>query len=134
MRYNTLLFLRKHSPTHSLILRCIFFNHQLAFFHPSFMWADTDFDEPLNYEKRAPFPTINLLRAAKIREFTSEVLSLQLLSFLFFHIFDFFLSCMSPFYDMFTSFSPLILHPLVSICLPLSTFCITYCVSPTFGF
>jgi hypothetical protein len=37
------------------------------------MWADTEFDEPLNYEKRAPFPTINLLRAAKIREFTSEV-------------------------------------------------------------
>jgi hypothetical protein len=37
------------------------------------MWADTEFEEPLNYEKRAPFPTINLLRAAKIREYTNEV-------------------------------------------------------------
>lgn len=126
--YHTLLFLRKHSLTLSLILRCISFNHQLAFFHPSFMWADTDFDEPLNYEKRAPFPTINLLRAAKIREFTSEVPSLRLLWFRFFHFFAFFLSCMSHFYGIFPSFPPLILHPLVSICLPLSTFCITYCV------
>lgn len=87
------------------------------------MWADTDFDEPLNYEKRAPFPTINLLRAAKIREFTSEVPSLSFFDFL--HSFDFSLSCMSPFYDIFTSSPPLILQPLVSICLLLSTFCIT---------
>ena len=57
------------------------------------MWADTDFDEPLNYEKRAPFPTINLLRAAKIREFTSEVpdlpffdFSISLLSFYFVYV------------------------------------------------
>lgn len=77
-------FFRKHSLTLSVILGCIFFNHQLAFFHPSFMWADTDYDEPLNYEKRAPFPTINLLRAAKIREFTSEVPSLPSLPFLSF--------------------------------------------------
>ena len=63
----------------SSLLFSFLFDFQLAFFHPSFMWADTDFDEPLNYEKRAPFPTINLLRAAKIREFTSEVRTLPAL-------------------------------------------------------
>lgn len=46
---------------------------QLASFHPAFQWADTDFDAPLNFEKRAPFPVINLLRAARVREYASEV-------------------------------------------------------------
>ena len=46
---------------------------QLAFFHPLFAWADTeDFNDPLNFEKRAPFPTINLLRAARVREYADE--------------------------------------------------------------
>jgi len=45
---------------------------QLAFFHPSFCWADTDFDAPMNFEKRAPFPTINLLRAARVRDYADE--------------------------------------------------------------
>ena len=33
---------------------------QLATFHPLFQWGGTNMDDPLNYEKRAPFPTINL--------------------------------------------------------------------------
>lgn len=45
---------------------------QLAFFHPEFQWADTEQHEPLNFEKRAPFPTINLLRAARVREYANE--------------------------------------------------------------
>jgi hypothetical protein len=45
---------------------------QIAAFHPSFQWADTDINEPLNFEKRAPFPTINLLRAPKVRKYASE--------------------------------------------------------------
>lgn len=46
---------------------------QLAFFHPLFAWADSDdFNAPLNFEKRAPFPTINLLRAARVREYADE--------------------------------------------------------------
>lgn len=46
---------------------------QLAFFHPSFGWAGEDEDAPINYEKRAPFPTINLLRARRVREYASQV-------------------------------------------------------------
>ena len=45
---------------------------QLAFFHPGFQWADSEEHDPLNFEKRAPFPTINLLRAAKIRDYANE--------------------------------------------------------------
>ena len=45
---------------------------QLAFFHPGFCWADTDFHDAINYEKRSPFPTINLLRAKKVREYADS--------------------------------------------------------------
>jgi len=45
---------------------------QLAFFHPGYCWSDTEFDDPINFEKRAPFPTINLLRAARIREYANS--------------------------------------------------------------
>ncbi|KAJ1430089.1 hypothetical protein B484DRAFT_396069 [Ochromonadaceae sp. CCMP2298] len=45
---------------------------QLAFFHPTFAWADTEVDAPLNFEKRAPFPTINLLRAVRVREYANQ--------------------------------------------------------------
>jgi hypothetical protein len=46
---------------------------QLASFHPSFQWADSEFDDELNFEKRSPFPVINLLRAARVREYANEV-------------------------------------------------------------
>ncbi len=46
---------------------------QLAFFHPLFSWADSnDLNDPLNFEKRAPFPTINLLRAQRVRDWADE--------------------------------------------------------------
>jgi hypothetical protein len=45
---------------------------QLASFHPAFQWAESEFDDPLNFEKRAPFPVINLLRANRVREYASE--------------------------------------------------------------
>ena len=45
---------------------------QLATFHPSFQWAETEINAPINFEKRAPFPTINLLRAARIRAYATE--------------------------------------------------------------
>lgn len=75
---------------------------QLAFFHPLFAWAPggkekcpahsdsviiashhngtndddnddmDDFNSPLNFEKRSPFPVINLLRADRIREWADE--------------------------------------------------------------
>lgn len=44
---------------------------QLAFFHPGFCWSDTDVDDPINYEKKSPFPTINLLRANVSTFYTS---------------------------------------------------------------
>jgi len=45
---------------------------QIAAFHPAFQWAGSEMNEPLNFEKRAPFPTINLLRADRIRQYASE--------------------------------------------------------------
>lgn len=45
---------------------------QFAFFHPLFSWSGTLFGDAINYEKRAPFPTINLLRAARIRAWADE--------------------------------------------------------------
>jgi len=46
---------------------------QLAFFHPSFCWSNAEeYNSAINFEKRAPFPTINLLRAARIRQWASE--------------------------------------------------------------
>lgn len=50
-------------------------NVQIAAFHPLFQWANTDMSEPINYEKKAPFPTINLLRADKVRKYASEGLT-----------------------------------------------------------
>ena len=44
----------------------------MATFHPNFQWADTEATDPLNFEKRYPFPTINLLRASKIKKYASE--------------------------------------------------------------
>jgi hypothetical protein len=41
---------------------------KLAAFHPLFQWAGTNVTDALNFEKRAPFPTLNLLRASRVRE------------------------------------------------------------------
>lgn len=46
---------------------------QLATFHPGFQWADLPPAHSLNYEKKAPFPTINLLRASRVREWADEM-------------------------------------------------------------
>eukprot|EP01038_Epipyxis_sp_PR26KG_P011266 gene11266-15115_t len=52
---------------------------QLAFFHPSFAWSDCDdFNDPMNFEKRAPFPTINLLRADKVRAYANEIKTVKI--------------------------------------------------------
>lgn len=48
---------------------------QLAFFHPGFQWADTEYNDPINFEKRSPFPTINLLRSSVIRKYANEAKS-----------------------------------------------------------
>jgi DNA modification methylase len=66
---------------------------QLAFFHPYFQWKgkesfihrgnkgkvmnpirDRSNERALNYEKRAPFPTINILRSGKIKAYANEVM------------------------------------------------------------
>jgi len=39
---------------------------QPAFFHPDWMFAGLSETDPVNFEKRAPYPTINLLRRASI--------------------------------------------------------------------
>ncbi|KAJ8900904.1 hypothetical protein NDN08_000203 [Rhodosorus marinus] len=37
-----------------------------AWFHPLAQWDGTDDDDPVNYDKRAPYPVINLLRAEEV--------------------------------------------------------------------
>lgn len=66
---------------------------QLAFFHPQFLWASSAPSDTNNYsdtsnldsaqssedvtaldfEKRAPYPTINLLRARTVRSYANQV-------------------------------------------------------------
>ena len=56
---------------------------QLACFHPNFMWSSEDkeddenifeFNHPMHFEKRAPFPTINILRSKQIYDFANQVI------------------------------------------------------------
>ena len=54
---------------------CFLPDIKLAFFHPLFCWANEDFDAPLNFEKRAPFPTINFLRAKEVRKLANRAQS-----------------------------------------------------------
>ncbi len=55
---------------------------QVACFHPTFAWAsaeedtltaNNDYIDALDFEKRSPFPTINLLRSATIKQLASQV-------------------------------------------------------------
>jgi hypothetical protein len=36
--------------------------YQLAHFHPDYVFADAEEDDPANYTNRAPFPTLHLIR------------------------------------------------------------------------
>lgn len=42
--------------------------YQLASFHPSYQFADSDEDDPANYTNRSPYPTLHLLREAQLTE------------------------------------------------------------------
>lgn len=46
--------------------RCLADDVQLAGFHPHWQWAGTHADDPIHFEKRAPHPTISLVRASAI--------------------------------------------------------------------
>jgi hypothetical protein len=61
-----------HDFFFNLNVNTLHFSYQVATFHPNFQWAGTDTQDPLNFEKRAPFPTINILRAAKIKKYANE--------------------------------------------------------------
>lgn len=41
---------------------------QLASFHPTYQFADTEKEDVTNYTNRSPFPVIHLLRVADVRE------------------------------------------------------------------
>lgn len=45
----------------------------LACFHPLHQWADTErVDDVINFDKRAPYPIINLLRAEQVDQYVNE--------------------------------------------------------------
>lgn len=45
----------------------------LACFHPLHQWADAqDVDDVVNFDKRAPYPVINLLRAMEVDQYVRE--------------------------------------------------------------
>jgi uncharacterized protein len=47
-----------------------------ARFHPEHAWAGTSsVDDPVNFDKRAPYPTINLLRADDVDRYAGEGLT-----------------------------------------------------------
>jgi len=47
----------------------------IACFHPQHTFAGLDEDDPLHWEKRSPYPTINLLRAERVDEYAAEGLT-----------------------------------------------------------
>ncbi len=47
---------------------------QIASFHPSFQFADTEPDDISNYTNRAPYPTIHLIREASIARAVETIL------------------------------------------------------------
>ena len=44
------------------------FDLQLAGFHPKWTYAGLEANDPLHFEKRAPHPTISLIRAASVKD------------------------------------------------------------------
>lgn len=45
----------------------------LAYFHPFYTWADANsVDDAINFDKRAPFPIVNLLRAPQVDKYIEE--------------------------------------------------------------
>lgn len=45
----------------------------LAYFHPLHEWADTDdIDDAINFDKRSPYPVINLLRAPQVDTYIAQ--------------------------------------------------------------
>lgn len=44
----------------------------LARFHPEHAWGDASPDDPVNFDKRAPYPIINLLRADQVDEYVEQ--------------------------------------------------------------
>ena len=41
---------------------------QIATFHPDYVFADSDDNDPANYTNRAPFPTLHLIREASMSQ------------------------------------------------------------------
>lgn len=44
----------------------------VAWFHPEFEWGDADMDEAVHFDKRAPYPTINLLRVDELEKYIEQ--------------------------------------------------------------
>ncbi|KAG5179749.1 hypothetical protein JKP88DRAFT_196136 [Tribonema minus] len=44
----------------------------VACFHPGHTFAGLPPDDPLHYEKRSPYPVINLLRAPSVDEYIAQ--------------------------------------------------------------
>lgn len=44
----------------------------LAFFHPLHTWGDADVNDPVNFDKRAPYPIVNILRTEQVDRYVNE--------------------------------------------------------------
>eukprot|EP00981_Chlorochromonas_danica_P005795 scaffold1190_cov187-Ochromonas_danica.AAC.27 len=54
---------------------------QLACFHPGFVWGEDKESIPaLDFEKKSPFPTINILRGEQIRAYANELQTAKIAS------------------------------------------------------
>ena len=42
--------------------------YQIASFHPAYLFADSDEDDPANYSNRSPYPMLHLLREKSVEE------------------------------------------------------------------
>lgn len=45
----------------------------LAYFHPQYTWADAKSeDDAVNFDKRSPYPVVNILRAPQVDQYVAE--------------------------------------------------------------
>jgi uncharacterized protein len=44
----------------------------IARFHPEHEWGNAEDDDPVNFDKRAPYPILNLLRADQVDEYIEQ--------------------------------------------------------------
>eukprot|EP00184_Porphyridium_aerugineum_P003229 CAMPEP_0184696610 /NCGR_PEP_ID=MMETSP0313-20130426/3843_1 /TAXON_ID=2792 /ORGANISM="Porphyridium aerugineum, Strain SAG 1380-2" /LENGTH=224 /DNA_ID=CAMNT_0027155267 /DNA_START=27 /DNA_END=701 /DNA_ORIENTATION=- len=49
-------------------------------FHPQYQWAETEKDDPINFDRRSPYPMINILRAEDVDYYAEKGMTQDILT------------------------------------------------------